>query len=195
MRKNTKTILIIVLLCFTILVMVGCDQSFRIHRMSDEVVIGVELIYYDNPEARSNPSEAFPLDLGKIEVLEVLDPSMIDSFVDAFDISTIGGLDRQTLFSHDGIGVRFIHEDGSFEIVTLTTVYEDKQPFVTYYDNERFFMGLYDSTGNVIRTEDMAAAMPMGGSTGERLFDRFYILLDEYFTVPQNLDGKPIEGN
>jgi len=149
--------------------------------MSSEVVVGIELIYYDNPEARSNPSEAFPLDLDKIEILEALDSSMIEDFVDAFDIGTIGGMDRPTLFSHDGIGVRFTHKDGSFEIITITTVYEDEQPFVKYYDRERFFMGLYDSVGNIIRTMDMAADMPMGDST--RLFDRFYELLDDYFTV------------
>jgi len=144
--------------------------------MSDEVVVSVELIYYDNPEARINPSEASPLDLAKVEVLEVLDTSMIDSFVEAFNIGTIGGLDRPTLFSHDGIGVRFIHEDGSFEIITLTTVNE----------RERFFMGLYESTGNVIRTRDMAGYISMGHSTGDRLFDRFNDLLDEYFTVRSN---------
>ena len=181
MRKNTKTILIIVLLCFTIFVMLGCDESYSVDRMSSEVVIGVELIYYDNPEARSNPSEAFPLDLERLEVMEVLDPSMIESFVDAFDIHTIGGLDRSSLSSHDGIGVRFVHEDGSFEIITLTTVDERK----------RFFMGLYDNAGNVIRTRNMAADISMTwGSTEEKLFDRFNGLLDDYFTVPQNLDGK-----
>jgi len=149
--------------------------------MSDEVVVSVELIYYNNPEARSNPDEASPLDLERLEVLEVLDSSMIESFVEAFDFSTLGGLDWPTLFSHDGIGVRIIHEDGSFEIVTLTTVDVDRQAVRTFHDRERFFMGLYDSNGNVIRTRDMAATISMGDST--RLYDRFNDLLDEYFAV------------
>ena len=173
MRKSINYILGIVLSCCIVVVLFGCDQEFRIHRMSDEVVIAVELIYYDNPEARKNPSEALSLDLERLEVLETLDSSEIESFTDAFDLYTLGGLDRQTLFSHDGIGVRFIHVDGSFEIITLTTVNGRK----------RFFMGLYESTGNVIRTIDMAADISMGHSTGDRLFDRFNDLLDEYFTV------------
>lgn len=89
---------------------------------------------------------------------------------------------RPALFSHDGIGVRFTHEDGSFEIVTLTTVNEDEQRFVKFYNRERFFMGLYDSMGNVIRTRDMAADIAIGDqAAGARLFDRFNDLLDEHF--------------
>ena len=176
MRKSINYILGIALSCCIVVVLFGCDQAYTIRRMSGEPVISVELIYYDNPEARNNPGEAFPLDLEKLEVLEVLDSSMIESFVDKFHISALGGLDRQTLFSHDGIGVRFIHEDGSFEIITLTTV----------NGRERFFMRLYDSVGNVIRTIDMAGDISMGHSTGDRLFDRFNDLLDEYFTVRSN---------
>ena len=45
-------------------------------------------------------------------------------------------------------------------------------------------MGVYDTAGNIIRTRDMAAAMPMRGTNGEiTLADRFNDLLDDYFNV------------
>jgi len=151
--------------------------------MSDERVISIELIYYDNPEARTNPSEAFPLDLDKIEILEVLDDSLIESFVDVFYVSVSGGQHNGVLFSHDGIGVRFIHEDGSFEIVTLTTVELETMARVT--EEKRFFMGLYYSDGNVISTDDMSGRIFVSDSVG-RFSDWFYNLLDEYFTMRQS---------
>jgi len=179
---NTKKAFTAMLLCFAFILMSGCSWYYNMYRLSSETVVGVELIYYDNPEARTNPSVAVPLDLEKIEVLEVLDSSMIESFVDAFYLSTIEGPpDRATLFSHDGVGVRFIYEDDSFEIITLTTV--ELKTMTRTTEMERFFMGLYDSDGNVVRTQDMYDFLSKDSTKAS---DWFNDLLDENFTIRQN---------
>lgn len=158
-----KKLFILLLGCATLTLM-GCDYSFNIYRSKDKAVISIELIYYDNPDARENPSEAYLFDQDKLEVIEILDYSQIEHFMQKLSrIHSIGGIDAETLFSHDGKGIRIIYEDEYFEIITLTNINEEG----------RFFSAEYDNEGNQLYSIDIPG-IPI-------LIDEFNNLIEEYF--------------
>lgn len=155
----------ILLLGSLMLLLIGCDYSYSLYRPKDKTVISIGLIYYDNPDARINPSEAYPFDQEKLEVIEILDTLEIESFIEKLlRIHSIGGKDIPTLFSHDGTGIRIIYEDQSFEIITITIINEEG----------RFFSAEYDVYGNVIEKIDIPGI--------PSLMDEFNDLIAEYFS-------------
>jgi hypothetical protein len=151
MLKHSKKIVRLLLICLAFLAFAGCDQSYSLHRISDNPVVSIELIYYDSPDARANPSEEFAFDIDKLEVLAVLEPDKIDYFLDTFYFHFIGGLGRLILFSHDGIGFRIMHEGGSFEVVTGSVI-NGRMQFVT---------GYYDEMGVAIQTRRTSSIRPL----------------------------------
>jgi hypothetical protein len=151
MLKSSKNLLCILLVCFLVVVLSGCDTSYSLLRLSDNPVVSIELIFYDSPDARANPSEEFAFDSNKLEVLAVLDSERIDYFLDTFYVHFIGGRGRVILFSHDGIGFRIMHEGGSFEVVTGSII-NGRMQFVT---------GYYDEMGVAIRTRRTNSIRPL----------------------------------
>ena len=146
MRKLLKKMLVVSLSFGLVFILTSCDYGYCIYQEKDKPTKKVELINYDNPDARENPKTKYPLDLDKLEVIEELDSEKIESFLDGLAYSfVLNGRPIKVLCSHDGIGVRITYEDDSFDIITLTTI-EDKPIF---------FKGEYSADGVLVWSEDL----------------------------------------
>ena len=134
--RKILPVLLVGLLMFSV---VACDMLYELYIKPNKKIINIELIYYDNPSARSNPLESYPLDLDKLGILEEINSSDIGSFLNK--LSEIGehagGKYRQVLYSHDGVGIRITYEDTSFTLMTLTIVDGQDCMFVAEYDSDR----------------------------------------------------------
>ena len=159
MLKFSRKLFCFTLLWFSMFALTGCESMYGLSRWYGKTVIGVELIYYYNPDAVLYPSYAFPFDINRLEVLDVLPSESVTYFVDALAISAVGIPIRQALFSHNGKGYRLIHDDGSSLIMTLSIVNGENH----------FFTSLIDETGNVFR--------PMGEPGLPVIVDRFNYLI------------------
>ncbi len=104
MSKSIKILISSLLCCFTF-VLVSCVGSSSLTYWIDKNVTAVELISYNNPEVKNNPSEKYGLDLEKVEVLESLDldSAAFTDFSREINIRVHMKMNRkQFLFSHDG---------------------------------------------------------------------------------------------
>jgi len=167
MSRNLKTIMIVLLVCILLLPFTACDDVYELYKGADKKVVNIELIYYDNPDARSNPKMKYPLDLDKLEILETLDTDNFEGFLNKLlDIWVHGAAGiKPRLFSHDGIGVAITYEDDSFTLITLTNI----------NGIYCFFEGEYDKAGNPINN----GREPGPGQSG--LVRGFKSLINEFF--------------
>ena len=168
MSKVAKIIFSITVLCCIALVLVSCVSSSSLLYRETEKPKKLELIHYNNPNARSNPYERGVFDVNLLEVLEEFDSDLLDSidnFGKEFNLRVHSPMThKQFLFSHDGVGLRLVYEDCSFQIITLTEINDE------YY----FFVGLYNEDGTQLQSKDMN-----GGS----LYEAFKDIINSHFTT------------
>jgi hypothetical protein len=171
MSKFAKNIFLTSLFVALTFSLFACSYLHFVYRKPDKEVASVQLVYYDNSNARNNPLEWQPLNLDKLEILETLNTNEIESFVDKLSrIQGVhGGMYRQKLFSHDGIGVRITYEDGSFTVITLTLMDGD---------NNAFFIAEYDKDYNQVESRSVDATIVYT----ERMAREFHELINEHFT-------------
>jgi len=165
MKKQVKKMLIVFTVVSLLAALTACDWFYRVYIPVDKEVACIELIYYNNPDARNNPLVEYPLDLDRLEVLEDLISEKMENFLQELSkIGYVGGKPELLLASHDGIGVRITYEDGSFQITTLTEVNGEYC----------FFVGVYNDNGNVVRTTNLLAF---------EFEQKFRDVVNEYFTT------------
>ncbi|MCL2797597.1 MAG: hypothetical protein FWD58_06050 [Firmicutes bacterium] len=169
MLKLVKKTLVGLLCAFMLFAWTACDCAYSLYTRPDKEVTAIELIYYDDLDAKANPLVEYPLDVGKMMLLEELDPAEIESFLDKLcDIGEYAGpAYKQILFSHYGKGVRIIYEDASFTIITLNA--EEK-------DSDCFYVADYDSDGNQTWSESVI----IGNNKNKGAFNN---LISEYFSA------------
>jgi hypothetical protein len=166
MVKTVKRVLLMLVAFSLLLFLVACDYSYYLYRVPEgKEAISIELINYHNLEAKDNPMGYYPLDLGKIEILETLDFSMFDGFLGGLRsiIEPIAGKYTQSVFFHDGIGVKITYKDESFAVITLKSI--DGKDY--------FYEGDYDSSLNTIQAKDIPAYPNM--------VEDFKVLINKYF--------------
>lgn len=170
MLKLNK-ILFVLILMFCITSLVACDYEYSLYHSAihnETEVSNIELINYNNPEAKNNPLKVFPFDLEKLEVLEILHSNNIDKFLT--DIEKIGGISSKlehVLKSPTGSGIRITYQDNGFTIITVTNI----------GDVDAIFTGHYDSDAN------------LEGSFGiswQEMIDEFKELINTYFEIKIN---------
>lgn len=168
MSKVAKIIFFIMGFCSIALILASCVSSSSLLYRETTKPKKLELINYNNPSARSNPSERAVFDVNSLEVLEEFDSDLLDSidnFGKEFNLRVHSPMTRkQVLFSHDGVGLRLIYDDYSFQILTLTEINDE------YY----FFVGLYNEDGTQIQSKDVN-----GGS----LYEAFRDIINKHFTI------------
>ena len=119
MKKLSVIVLVIVLL----LTLAACDPG-EFHFEYDELkenVTCVELIYYNNPDAKElfdeKRNHVLPFDFSKMEVVKTLPESKLDDFL--HDLSDYFLLMVCTHFdSPQGYSVRVVYSNGDFEILS-----------------------------------------------------------------------------
>lgn len=166
MSKSIKIFWAALFLCASI-VLGSCVGSSSLTYYVDKKVVTVDLINYDNPDARNNPSEIYAFDLEKIEVLEALDldSTEFEDFSKEMNIRVHMKMNRkQFLYSHDGKGLRIVYKDGSFQIITLTNI----------NDKDYFFVGIYDVSGAVEASKDVEMVYAT---------EKFRDVINKYFTT------------
>ena len=119
MKKISAIVLVIVLL----LTLAACDPG-EFHFEYDELkenVTRVELIYYNNPDAKElfdeKRNHVLPFDFSKMEVVKTLPESKLDDFL--HDLSEYV---FYTVWDHldspQGYSVRVVYSNGDFEILS-----------------------------------------------------------------------------
>jgi len=130
--------LAIMLLTFSL---VACEPAnfFYSYEELKENVERVELINYNNPEAKpfSNKNDSLlSFDFEKMEVVEVLAAEKVDDFLKALSevqfFKNMGHMD-----SPNGKCIRVVYNNGDFEII--------------HSDNNGNYVGSFDAEGNVKR--------------------------------------------
>lgn len=168
MSKVGRKLFIIISFCLMSLALVSCVGSSSLLYRENIKPTKIELINYNNPSARSNPSETKAFDANSIEVLEEFDAAWLDSidnFGGEFNLRVHSPMNRkQFLFSHDGVGLRFIYDDSSFQILTLTEI----------NDEHYFFIALYNEDGTQLQSKDVN-----GGS----LYEAFRDIVNNHFKI------------
>ena len=84
-----------------------------------ESVISIELINYNNPDAktiRGKPDIFMPFDFDKMEIIEVLPEAKHEDFLKQFSDYSYWYFDKH-LDSPKGLGIRLIHKNGNFDLV------------------------------------------------------------------------------
>ena len=168
MFKFIKKMLCIMYFSFITLFLVSCVGSYSLLYKETTKPIKLELINYNNPSARTNPSERNVFDVNSLEVLEEFDSDsldLIDNFGKEFNLRVHSPTNRiQFLFSHDGVGLRLIYDDKTFQILTLTNINNE------YY----FYVGLYNEDGSQIKSKDI---------NGDSLYEAFRDIINSHFTM------------
>jgi hypothetical protein len=172
MSKVSKKLLWLLFLFFIIFSLIACDEGYGLYKREDKEVICIELVYYDNPDARSNPQKKYPLDLDKLEVLQTLDSDNFKGFLNKLEDIWVHGAagHKPSFFSHDGLGVALTYEDDSFTLITLTNI----------NGNYHFFTGKYDKAGNLIHSRGVPGFL-------SGLVRGFKSLINEYFNYQRNI--------
>jgi hypothetical protein len=123
-------------------VLFACHPTFYSLNAEDfETVIRVELIYYNNPDAKTmkrNPDITLPsFDFDKIEIIETLREERIDAFIKEFSNFSLFNVSEH-LDSPQGISLRLIRENGDFMIVCCRAEYS---AWLDSYGNVTYFIG------------------------------------------------------
>ncbi len=108
---------LVILCCFS-----ACDPSpfsFDYEELV-QTVESVELIRYDNPEAKEylniKKSELCPFDFEKMEILQTLPEAAEEDFLYSFVIGTSAAVGGRVMDSPSGLCIRLVYENGSFEV-------------------------------------------------------------------------------
>lgn len=171
--KFSKKLMLIVLISILSFSLVGCDYSYHFYNRDnrEKGTILIELVNYNDPSIIENPLANHPLDLTKIEVLEILSNDQIDEFTEElYYIEGLSGKPREVINSHNGIGIRITHNDNSFRLITVTSL-----AVANDTGSNAVFIGDYDENGNIL-------VDPYGFSWPE-LIDEFKALLSKYFDI------------
>ena len=169
MSKLIKKVLIVTFGIALVFSLTACDYGHTLYVRPDKTSIGVELIYYNNPDAKSNPQEKYPFDFDKLEVIKTLNTAEIESFLDELSqIGGLGGKPRRILHSPNGIGIRIFYEDGNFDLVTFSAV--DGQGNQYGFAN-RLFVAEYTSDGSIVKSNDVDGSFE----------EAFKTLINKYF--------------
>src|SRR5690606_29035539 len=90
------------------------------HLHRDSEVIRIELIKYIDPIVNEDPLVKNSFDMGKLEVIEILEDDYITDFMIRLSkIGSLGSKYRNEVNSHNGTGIRIIHSDNTFTIITI----------------------------------------------------------------------------
>ena len=105
-------------------VLIACDNQIHSYTYDyDELaasVIRVELINYDNPEAKiitRRPGVNIPFEFGKMEILATLQEERFYSFLREFSRQYLWITRNKYLDSPQGVSLRLIHNNGDFEVI------------------------------------------------------------------------------
>ena len=142
-----------IIMSFTLLISLflfgSCALNFKRHRFDyeelKEQVVSIELINYDNNEARrvKDIDSILPFDFDKMEVVETLDESRFEDFIDDFDHVTLRDFERRSRPKYDdapaGIGLKLTYECGDF--IIMTSFISDREQgeysdFIVRFDKE-----------------------------------------------------------
>ncbi|MCL2675018.1 MAG: hypothetical protein FWE84_00265 [Firmicutes bacterium] len=163
-RKQIKRVILGLVCAVMLLTLSSCDRMYILYERPDKAIISVELVNYDNVGARDNPLEKQLFDSGKLVILETLEIAEVESFIvklcDIYEHA--GGVYRQILYSHDGVGIKITYKDNSFTLLTLTVLDNRECMFAADYDSDESQTG---SQSVIIR----------------HMIDSFKTLIDEYF--------------
>ena len=135
-----KRLTLVLFLFITSIGLSSCDPlTFRYKYIElKNRVIAVELINYNNPQAKDLFERAdliLPFDFAKMEIIDVLDEKFFDSFF--LDFSEIMFMEYWRHFdSPNGVSIRLIYDSSDFEIIS------------SFKD---CYAGSFDSSGNVKR--------------------------------------------
>ena len=127
MKKN---VILVLLLVIFIPLLSGCDPEHYYYNYEEliEKVINVELINYDNNDAKSlfgEQDKVIPFSFDKMKIVEALKVEEINIFLK--DLSTIRFMMyRRHSNSPNGISLRIIYENGDFDIVSYIVIYFGK---------------------------------------------------------------------
>lgn len=133
-----KKIIVVLALALVVLSLTACDPAHYNynHEELKNNVVRVELINYDNPDAKElfeKRDKVIAVNLDKIEVVETLSEDKVNDFL--LDFSKILFLEYwRHSDSPRGTCVRIVYENGDFEVVSHEVVYA----------------GRFDSEGNVV---------------------------------------------
>ena len=127
MRKIFKLIFLILVLCCVMTIFAACDPnrfSFDYEELKENVV-RVELIYYDNPDAKElfeKRDKVIPFDFSKMEIVEVLSENEVDNFLHDLSKRTFLEVWRH-LDSPQGYSIRLVYLNEDFEIISCNAIY------------------------------------------------------------------------
>ena len=158
MKKISVIVLVIVLL----LTFAACDpiEFYFDYDELKENVTRVELIYYNNPDAKElfdQRDKVLPFDFSKMEILEILPEKEVDGFL--HDLSEHPFMmDWKHLDSPKGYCIRILYKNGDFEIMTSSARGE--------LDDFQVYSGGFYADGQVRRF------IGMGLST--KIFDKYF---------------------
>jgi hypothetical protein len=141
MFKVSKKAFLIVLIGFSSLLFFACDaiHSLDFSQQREKNITQIELINYDDLEAKDDQRENRSFSTDKVTILETLDSAEIESFLEEFSSIGIpnGPKESNDLHSHYGIGIIIIFDDDSFEVVTLPDWDNGKHLFCALYDSDK----------------------------------------------------------
>ena len=133
MRKKLK----LPLLLLVNLMLLACEYPLHLYYYEELVatVIRVELINYDNPDAKTirGTENLLPFDFDKMEIIATLREERFDGFFKEFSQFNFWEFSEH-LDSPQGRSLRFVYRNGDFEVVCCKAVYS----------------GRFDSNGNII---------------------------------------------
>ncbi|MCL2529723.1 MAG: hypothetical protein FWE41_05270 [Coriobacteriia bacterium] len=167
-----KKLVAIVLAGVLFLTLAACDPmpySYDRNELQNSVV-GIELIYYANPEQKrfkswvpNHYSKLLPFDFAKMRHIKTLDKEHHNDFIT--QLSEASMLYRYYSFdSPNGFCIRLLYSNGDFEIITTDYTHDSFQGYA----------GRYNSEGKVV---DFAGTFDWGKYYTDLVYDYFEMQL------------------
>lgn len=159
MKKVITTFLAILLIFSALCTLAACDPGtfYFDYDTLKENVVRVELIYYDNPDAKilfEKRDKVIAFDFSKMEIVEILPENELDNFLHDLSESAFMMIWKH-LDSPKGYSIRIVYLNDDFEIIS----------YCSGYGFQRYSGGFY-ADGQVKRF--------IGDGLDEELFNKYF---------------------
>lgn len=157
-----RKFLIILIVALSIFVC-SCEPRMYSYECDDlkNNIANVQMINYNNQNAKSISKACDNFDLEKMEILEELDESRIEEFVISLSKIRFHVYNKHP-DSAFGICIRIVYSDGTFEIMSCNSIDKDLYNFI----------GRYSPTGEAIEY--------VGSFAGKQVFQD---ILNKFFSI------------